>query len=273
MRRRAPDPFGSPFFGPGLFDPWGRRPGRPRREADEPPRRRRYEDPRVELERRRRADLQRRPPRDDRWEDGGPLDPRAPRPPASDQPTPVVIKPVEPREARPPEAPAVAPAPEPESPPSSGILDETTVESALSEPPPAPASVFDESSEIARVRERLERSAAIEAEAQRRGVIADMLDVLDDLDRALAAGDEASAALVKGVSLVRDNFLRKLERHGVTRGDDAPGMRFDPERHTAIGTVPVAREDDGDVVEVLGPAYFTGDELLRPAQVIVGRAS
>lgn len=134
----------------------------------------------------------------------------------------------------------------------------------------APVAASDDSTEIDRVRARLERSAHRETEAQRRAVLTDMLEVLDDLDRALDAGQDDSP-LIEGVALVRDNFLRKLERHGVTRGDDARGMTFDPERHTAIGTAPVSADRDGTVVEVLGPAYFVGDELLRAAQVIVGR--
>lgn len=177
----------------------------------------------------------------DRWEDGGPLDPREPEP-ENDNAT---------SETR---ADEIGTA---------DIVDEATFASPLT-------AAFDESTEIARVRARLERSAQRETEAQRRAVLTDMLEVLDDLDRALAAGDDASA-FTQGVALVRDNFLRKLERHGVTRGDDARGMPFDPERHTAIGTAPAAPDQDGTVVEVLGPAYFVGDDLLRAAQVIVGR--
>lgn len=180
----------------------------------------------------------------DRWEDGGPLDPREPEPENDNARS----------EARGDTTTEHEPEP---------IVDEATFESP-------PSAAFDESTEIARVRARLERSAQRETEAQRRAVLTDMLEVLDDLDRALAAGDDDSA-FTHGVALVRDNFLRKLERHGVTRGDDARGMTFDPERHTAIGTAPVSPDEDGTLVEVLGPAYFVGDELLRAAQVIVGR--
>ncbi|MEM1033196.1 MAG: nucleotide exchange factor GrpE [Myxococcota bacterium] len=121
-------------------------------------------------------------------------------------------------------------------------------------------------------RERLARAARRETEEGRRRVLSDMLDVLDDLDRALAAAPAASP-IVEGVSLVRAKMLGKLEGHGVRRGDDAPGTAFDPARHAAVGTIEVAPEAAGHVVEVLTPAYFVDGELLRPASVIVGRAA
>src|SRR5262249_17529487 len=97
-----------------------------------------------------------------------------------------------------------------------------------------------------------------------------MLDVVDNLDRAIAAADDLSSPLLRGVELVREQFLAKLEAFGVTRLQ-AVGEPFDANRHEAISTEAVADpSQDGLVVRVVKEGYAIGDELLRPAAVIVG---
>jgi molecular chaperone GrpE len=126
--------------------------------------------------------------------------------------------------------------------------------------------------EFEQVKGRLRRDVGRDVERGRRMILADLLDVLDNLDRAIAsAGDAAAAAtLVKGVELVRDQFLSKLAAYGVARVP-AEGQRFDAQRHEAVTTAAVDSPDaDGLVVAVLKEGYAIGDELLRPASVVVG---
>jgi molecular chaperone GrpE len=131
------------------------------------------------------------------------------------------------------------------------------------------------SDEFDQVRARLRRDTARETERVKRGVLAELLEVLDNLDRAIAAAREANTAgsdpLLKGVELVREQFLAKLATFGVTRVP-ARGEPFDAMRHEAVTTAPVANPaQDGIVVDVVKEGYAIGDELLRPASVIVGR--
>jgi len=73
------------------------------------------------------------------------------------------------------------------------------------------------SAEFDQARARLRRDVAKEVERGARAVLADLLDVVDNLDRAIESGRTASpgSALVQGVELVRAQFLAKLEGHGV----------------------------------------------------------
>jgi molecular chaperone GrpE len=120
---------------------------------------------------------------------------------------------------------------------------------------------------------RIRRDVAREVERGKRAVLIELLDVVDNLDRAIAAaGEESASPLLRGVQLVRDQFLAKLESFGVTRVP-ALGQPFDAARHEAVATAPVDdASNDGVVVAVVKEGYTIGDELLRPASVVVGAA-
>jgi molecular chaperone GrpE len=127
------------------------------------------------------------------------------------------------------------------------------------------ASEFEES------RLRLRREISKDIERGRREILADLLEVVDNLDRAIeAAGRSASPdALLQGVEMVRRQFLSKLEGLGVRR-IEAAGVSFDPARHEAVSTVPSANpEDDGRIVGIVRHGYTIGDDVLRPASVAV----
>ena len=86
----------------------------------------------------------------------------------------------------------------------------------------------------------------------------------------MAAGDGASdpAALAKGVALVHRELSEALARVGLTAFDPA-GERFDPAWHEAISTRPDEGREPGTVIETLEPGYRLGEQLLRPARVVV----
>ena len=129
------------------------------------------------------------------------------------------------------------------------------------------AAEFDEA------RLRLRREISKDIERTRREVIAEMLDVLDNLDRALDAARQATSpdALLTGVEMVHRQFLAKLEGLGVTR-IQAEAQRFNPSEHEAVTTVPTtSHEQDGIVVGVIRHGYRIGGDVLRPASVAVGK--
>jgi molecular chaperone GrpE len=125
--------------------------------------------------------------------------------------------------------------------------------------------------EFEQARARMRRDVAKEVERGTKAVLADLLDVVDNLDRAVDAARAAGAdpALLQGVELVRAQFLAKLDGHGV-RLLDAVGRPFDPALHEAATTVPVTDPaQDGVVVGVIRQGYAIRDEVLRPAVVAV----
>ena len=128
-------------------------------------------------------------------------------------------------------------------------------------------------SEFEEARLRLRREIAKDVERVRREVLAELLEVVDNLDRAVdAAGPTASLeSVVQGIEMVRRQFIAKLEALGVSRVD-ATGQPFDPQVHEAVTTVPAASpEEDGIVMGVIRHGYRIGDDVLRPASVAVGR--
>jgi len=125
------------------------------------------------------------------------------------------------------------------------------------------------SDEFEQARARLRKEVVKEAERGRRAVIASFLDVLDNLDRALASAcDRQGDPFVQGVSLVRQQFLTTLDGLGVTRINPL-GDAFDPSRHEAVATMPAGDTPEGQIVGVVRPGYLLGDEVLRPAMVAV----
>lgn len=129
------------------------------------------------------------------------------------------------------------------------------------------------SAEYDETRVRARREAMKDVERSKRAMLGELLEVLDNLDRALeaAAATRSIDALLEGVRLVRSQFLSRLESAGIT-ALDALNQPFDPALHEAVTTVPVTSpEDDDRVVGVIRSGYRIGDDVLRPAMVAVGK--
>ena len=132
------------------------------------------------------------------------------------------------------------------------------------------------SAEFEESRLRLRREIGKEIERGRREILADLLDVVDNLDRAIDAAKSNTAgnqldALLQGVEMVRRQFLAKLEGFGVKR-IESEGQPFDPLVHEAVSAVPASSpEQDNTVVGIVRHGYRIGDEVLRPAAVAVAK--
>ena len=126
--------------------------------------------------------------------------------------------------------------------------------------------------EVARTQERLTRDAAREVTRLKGALVAELLEVLDNLDRSLAAiPADANAGIRQGLELVREQFLATLTRQGLEEVP-AVGERFDPAVHEAAATAPVSDPaQDRQVLQVLKPGYRFAGTLVRPALVQVGQ--
>src|SRR5262249_41712411 len=113
-----------------------------------------------------------------------------------------------------------------------------------------------------------------ERESERRywhsGLAMDLLPVIDNLDRAMAAAKQAgeSGPLVQGVAMVQTQLLEVLNRHGITP-IDALNKPFDPNLHQAIMQQPSSDHPPQTVMQVLQQGFMIHDRVLRPAGVIV----
>jgi molecular chaperone GrpE len=133
------------------------------------------------------------------------------------------------------------------------------------------------SREFEDARARMRKELAKDAERSRREVVISLLEVVDNLDRAIDAartsGTQPNDALLQGVELVRQQFLTKLDGFGVKR-IASEGAAFDPLLHEAVSAVPAADPAlDGRIIGIVRHGYRIGDEVLRPALVAVAKAS
>jgi len=79
---------------------------------------------------------------------------------------------------------------------------------------------------------------------------------------------EPTNELATGLRAVLEQMEAILERQGVRR-IGAPGERFDPELHEAVGVQEKDEVPDRTILEVARSGFGSGDRLLRPAQVVV----
>ncbi|HWW47423.1 MAG TPA: nucleotide exchange factor GrpE [Xanthobacteraceae bacterium] len=125
------------------------------------------------------------------------------------------------------------------------------------------------------------RTAREVADARSYGIAAfarDVLDIADNLQRALdavpaearAAAEPGLVALMEGVELTERALHQALEKNGV-RKFDPQGERFDPNVQQAMFEVPDPSVPAGTVVQVIQAGYMIGDRVLRPAMVGVSK--
>jgi molecular chaperone GrpE len=121
------------------------------------------------------------------------------------------------------------------------------------------------------------RAAREAAAAQERGAVKlalSLLPAIDNLDRALAHADttaeaeNGTASLVAGIQHVQTDVLAALGRVGI-EPYSPEGEPFDPQYHEAVAQQPVEGANPGTVVEVFQRGYRLGENVLRPARVVV----
>ena len=157
---------------------------------------------------------------------------------------------------------------------------------------PEPGSVELLQQEAAEARDRMLRTLAEMENLRKRttkevadarlygitGFARDVLDIADNLQRALdavpaearAAADPGLTSLIEGVELTERSLLNALEKHGVKKFDPQ-GQKFDPNFQQAMYEVPDASVPSGTVVQVVQAGYMIGERILRPALVAVSK--
>jgi molecular chaperone GrpE len=157
---------------------------------------------------------------------------------------------------------------------------------------PDPASVEALTKEVAEARDKMLRTLAEMENLRQRtrrevadaktygitGFARDVLDIADNLQRALdavpaearAAADPGLKSLIEGVELTERSLLNTLEKNGVKKFDPT-GEKFNPNFQQAMYEVPDASVPSGTVVQVVQAGYMIGERVLRPALVGVSK--
>lgn len=101
-------------------------------------------------------------------------------------------------------------------------------------------------------------------------VLKEILPVLDNLERAIAAAEQGGDidALLKGIKMVHAQFLQILEKQGVTV-IPTEGQPFDPSLHEALTQQPSEEHPANTIIHTETTGYRIHDRVLRPAKVVV----
>ncbi|NLF25907.1 MAG: nucleotide exchange factor GrpE [Deltaproteobacteria bacterium] len=111
-----------------------------------------------------------------------------------------------------------------------------------------------------------ERSELLKYQGEK--ILFDMVEVLDNLERALDHADADPHHLKSGLEMVFRQFKDALEKWQV-KGESAVGTPFDPSKQHALSKVPSPDAAPGTVINELKKAYFYKDRLLRAGEVVV----
>lgn len=135
-------------------------------------------------------------------------------------------------------------------------------------------AVLRTQAEMQNLRRRVERDVENAHKFALERFVSELLPVVDNLERALAAFDAANdehTALIEGVELTLKSFVDVLKRFHV-EPVDPKGEPFNPEWHQAISMVPSPDVAPNTVIDVFQKGYQLNSRLVRPAMVVVSKA-
>jgi molecular chaperone GrpE len=122
-------------------------------------------------------------------------------------------------------------------------------------------------------RKRVDRERRELAEFAAADILAEILPIVDNFERALQApGPPEAEPFRKGVEMIHKQIVDLLRKRGVTP-IDAVGADFDPNYHQAVIHETSADHREGEVMEEMQRGYMLGDRLLRPTMVKVAKSS
>lgn len=102
--------------------------------------------------------------------------------------------------------------------------------------------------------------------------VLELLPVVDSLERALSLPEDQQHSVLEGVDLTLKMFNNTLQKFGVEQVDPL-SKPFNPELHQAVSTQLDPEVQPGTVLNVLQKGYLLNNRLIRPALVVVSKAS
>ncbi|MFH0876813.1 MAG: nucleotide exchange factor GrpE [Candidatus Omnitrophota bacterium] len=123
------------------------------------------------------------------------------------------------------------------------------------------------------LRKRLERDKQEFVKFANEDLIAELLGILDDLERSVEAAEkkqENFEAFLKGIEMILVHLYELLKKRGVAP-IDAEGKKFDPHEHEALMQTETPDQEDGIVLEAMQKGYKINGRVLRTAKVRVAK--
>src|SRR6478752_5321754 len=156
--------------------------------------------------------------------------------------------------------------------------EEGSVEALTKEAAEARDKMLRTLAEMENLRKRTAKEVADARSYGITGFARDILDIADNLQRALdavpaemkATADPALKAFIEGVELTERSLLNTLEKNGVKKFDPS-GEKFNPNFQQAMYEVPDTSVPSGTVVQVVQAGFMIGERVLRPALVAVSK--
>lgn len=130
------------------------------------------------------------------------------------------------------------------------------------------------SADMQNYKRRMEKEQLSWTRRAQEGVLVQLLPIVDDFDRALAehkkhAGDQELSAWMVGFEMISKELYKFLKSVHVA---EIPATTdFDPELHEAVAQIDAPDVASGQIIEVVQKGYMLGDDVLRPAKVVVAR--
>ena len=127
--------------------------------------------------------------------------------------------------------------------------------------------------ELENYRKRLIREKEEAVQFANESLIRDILEFLDNMDRALAAAKNGGDlnALIEGFEMTQNQLLSTLEKNWGLKGIDSVGQEFDPSLHEACMMTIDENLDKETVLEEFQKGYTLHDRVIRPSKVKIGK--
>ena len=147
--------------------------------------------------------------------------------------------------------------------------DEPTLEDQLGEAKDKYLRLY---SEFENFRRRTSREKLDLISTANKDLMADLIPVLDDFERAMAASESSEdiKVLREGMVLIQNKLNKSLDNKGLKKMAVKKGDAFDDEKHEAITQIPAEKKLEGKIVDVVEPGYTLGESVVRFAKVVVG---
>jgi len=127
--------------------------------------------------------------------------------------------------------------------------------------------------DLENTRKRLEREKQDFLKFANEGLVLDLLNVLDDLERTVNLAETTKQdlpAFLKGIEMILAHLYEMLKEHGV-KPIEAEGKIFDPNYHEALMQVENKELPEHTITEVLQKGYLIHERVLRTAKVKVSK--